>query len=404
MIAAVFADTLEAKSVLTGIFFFKGDKMSFFDYIRAFIVGGVLLVIAFGIPVVLSVFNILCLFIAKIPAKIRRTVWILTIVFGIMLSFVYASVIMEIENKEWNLPIYMGYHQPVWTEGQGFYVAICLLSLVGFVILELRPASKTPPLATVLCMAPQYLMIVTLVVWCIQIKDINSPLPLMVLPFNIVVMILTLIRQKIAEWNASVEHDEALYGKNAFFRTLNRWMAKASLWPVFAFVAVIPLLGIMLLILTLFGQQPDIIVKAWTETADYTFSQRIPPEVLPYDGHYLCTVAARGHKGLVRPLRYGERNGTVVTVNRQLEIANAFEQILEERTPRFHRLVRNFYDKHGLPIARVIRTKFSSDLVYILMKPLEWIFLVVLYLTDSNPENRIHVQYLPSYREFLKNK
>ncbi|MCR5722126.1 MAG: hypothetical protein K6G72_07270 [Lachnospiraceae bacterium] len=378
--------------------------MSFFDYIRAFIVGGVLLVIAFGIPVVLSVFNILCLFIAKIPAKIRRTVWILTIVFGIMLSFVYASVIMEIENKEWNLPIYMGYHQPVWTEGQGFYVAICLLSLVGFVILELRPASKTPPLVTVLCMAPQYLMIVTLVVWCIQIKDINSPLPLMVLPINIVVMILTLIRQKIAEWNASVEHDEALDGKNAFFRTLNRWMAKASLWPVFAFVAVIPLLGIMLLILTLFGQQPDIIVKAWTETADYAFSQRIPPEVLPYDGHYLCTVAARGHKGLVRPLRYGERNGTVVTVNRQLEIANAFEQVLEERTPRLHRLIRNFYDKHGLPIAKVIRTKFSSDLVYILMKPLEWIFLVVLYLTDSNPENRIHVQYLPGYRDFLKEK
>lgn len=378
--------------------------MSFIDHIRAFFLGGTLLILAFGIPVTLSIFNILCLFITRIPAKVRRIVWALTMVFGLMLSYLYAYFLMEISDKEWNLPAYAGYHQPIWTEGQGFYVAICLLSLIGFVILEFRPASKTPPLVTVLCIAPQYLMIATLVIWCIQIKEINSPLPLMILPFNIVVMILTLIRLKIAEWNASVEHDEALYGKNAFFRTLNKWMAKASMWPIFAFVAVIPLLGIMLLILTLFGQQPDIIVKAWTETADYAFSQRIPPEVPPYDGHYLCTVAARGHKKLVRPLRYGERSGTVVTVNRQLEIANAFEQVLEERTPRFHRLVRNFYDKHGLPIARLIRTKFSSDLVYILMKPLEWIFLIVLYLTDPNPENRIHVQYLPGYRDFLKSK
>ncbi|WP_341274143.1 DUF6688 family protein [Clostridium saccharoperbutylacetonicum] len=29
------------------------------------------------------------------------------------------------------------------------------------------------------------------------------------------------------------------------------------------------------------------------------------------------------------------------------------------------------------------------------MKPLEWIFLIVLYFCDVNPENRIAVQYLP---------
>ncbi|MBR5760553.1 MAG: hypothetical protein IKX87_00860, partial [Lachnospiraceae bacterium] len=286
----------------------------------------------------------------------------------------------------------------------GFYLIICALALIGFIILDFTPASKLPPLATVLCMAPLYPMMITVVVWCIQIKDIANSYPLMILPFNIIVMILDIIRRKIKEWNASIEHDEALYGKNEFLRTLNRWLAKSSMWPLFAFVAMIPLLGILLLILTLFGQQPDIIVKAWTETADYALSQRIAPPNLPFEGHYLCTVAARGHKGLVRPLRYGERNGTVVVVNRQLEIANAFEQVLEERTPRFHRAVRNFYDKHGLPIARVIRNKFSSDVVYILMKPLEWIFLAVLYLTDVNPENRIHVQYLPGYRNFLKAK
>ncbi|MGN1181023.1 MAG: DUF6688 family protein [Suilimivivens sp.] len=29
------------------------------------------------------------------------------------------------------------------------------------------------------------------------------------------------------------------------------------------------------------------------------------------------------------------------------------------------------------------------------MKPLEWIFLIVLYLFDEKPENRICRQYLP---------
>ncbi|MBR6308989.1 MAG: hypothetical protein IKR39_10335 [Lachnospiraceae bacterium] len=371
---------------------------------RQIIAGIIFIIVAFGIPGSLTVMNTFYLFTLKGFETLRRICWALTIICGLVLSAMYSVLVADFQYEPWDKAILYGFHEPIWSEGRSFYLIVCLLSLLGFIILDSVEAAKTPPLVTVLCMAPQYLMMGACVVWCIQIKDVPEGLPLMVLPLNIIIMILSVIRCKINEWNSSVEHDEALYGKNKFLYTLNKWLAKAALWPVWTFVALIPILGVILLILTLFGQQPDIIVKAWTETADFTFSQRIAPPNLPYEGHYLCTVAARGHKGLVRPLRYGERNGTVVVVNRQLEIANAFEQVLEERTPRFHRAVRNFYDKHGLPIARVIRTKFSSDVVYILMKPLEWIFLVVLYLTDANPENRIHVQYLPGYRNFLKAK
>ncbi|MBO4618407.1 MAG: hypothetical protein J5717_13790 [Lachnospiraceae bacterium] len=375
-----------------------------FGKIHPTVAGFFIIVIAFGVPAVLTAVNVYHLFTLKVRNLFRRIAWALTLICGLVLSQLYAVVITDIQNEPWDKALYSGFHQPIWSEGKVFYLTICILALIGFIVLDRFQASTIPPLVTVLCMAPMYAMMATCVVWCIQIKDVPDGLPLMILPLNIIIMILSVIRSAINEWNASVEHDEALYGKNKFLYTLNKWLSKAALWPVVAFVAVIPLLGVILLILTLFGQQPDIIVKAWTETADYTFSQRIAPPNLPYEGHYLCTVAARGHKGLVKPLRYGERNGTVVVVNRQLEIANAFEQVIEERTPRFHRAVRNFYDKHGLPIARVIRTKFSSDVVYILMKPLEWIFLIVLYLTDANPENRIHVQYLPGYRNFLKAK
>lgn len=355
-------------------------------------------------PFILSFYNLVVLLRVPKYKRIQNVARALTIVLGFADTCIYGSVINEIHFADWNEQLNLGFHLPIWSEGIWFYVIIAVLSLAGFTVLCARPADKLPPLVTVLCMAPFYPLMVSLVVWCIQVSKIPDHLPLWIFPANVFILIFTVIKEKIFEWNSSVEHDMALYGKNKFLQILNKWLSRASLWPLGALILLLPLLGIVFLILTLFGQQPDIVVKAWTETADYIFSQQIPPPNLCMDGHYLCTVAARGHKGLVKPLRLGERNGTVVVVNRQLEIANAFELVLEERTPRLHRVIRNFYDRHGLPIARAIRTKFSSDVVYILMKPLEWIFLVVLYLTDANPENRISVQYLPGYRNFLKAK
>ena len=37
------------------------------------------------------------------------------------------------------------------------------------------------------------------------------------------------------------------------------------------------------MILILLGQKPNSIIKAWTETADWTFSQKVPPQNIYYD-------------------------------------------------------------------------------------------------------------------------
>ena len=42
-------------------------------------------------------------------------------------------------------------------------------------------------------------------------------------------------------------------------------------------------------------------------------------------GHYLCSVAAKGHTQIVKPERFGVRNGGRIICNRQLLISNAFE-------------------------------------------------------------------------------
>lgn len=113
----------------------------------------------------------------------------------------------------------------------------------------------------------------------------------------------------------------------------------------------------------------------------------------PKAGHYLCTIAAVGHAKLVKPLRYGVRHGTLILVNRQLLVANAFENLIEERVPRFHSFVRGIYDRFGIPLYRLIENVWLSDAVYILMKPLEYFFLICLYLLDEQPEKRIKLQY-----------
>ena len=159
---------------------------------------------------------------------------------------------------------------------------------------------------------------------------------------------------------------------------------------------LLPIFIIITIILTLFGQHTDSLVKVFTDTATWHLSQKIHAPILPHvdhGGHYLCTVAANGSPNIVKPIRYGKRGGKRIIVNRQLLVANAFESLLEDYLPKFHKVIRRNYDKYGLDLSRKINTPRLSNLTYILMKPLEWLFLVCLYLFDVNPEKRISIQY-----------
>lgn len=87
----------------------------------------------------------------------------------------------------------------------------------------------------------------------------------------------------------------------------------------------------------------------------------------------------------------------LIQCNRQLLVSNAFEELLQQRLPWLHRPVRTLYNKIGDGIHRYygfFDRQGVSNSVYLLMKPLEWLFFFVLYLADRNPENRIAQQYL----------
>ena len=349
-----------------------------------------IMLVIFILPIILTGANIAYLII--LPRNKKEEIRIknfaaATIIIGGIDTLLYLAF-MDVTEQDWYVQLVnQERHTPIATEHFLTIVVFLIIALAGYILLTFWNIRKIPPLVSVFLIAAVYMGVIISVFWTIQTSD---PI-LAIYPFDLCLMAAGLIRRKIIEYKNT--DGERL--RNKKLGRLDEKLSDSTKWPFYAFILLWPLMGIVICILLLFGQNPASIIKAWTETSDWTLSMQQAPPNLSLDGHYLCTVAAGGHKKTVKPLREGQRHGHRVIVNRQLCIANAFEQVLEEKTPHFHKAVRSFYDKYGLPVARLIKKPLAADIVYFIMKPLEWLFLIVLYLTDKDPEKRIAVQYLP---------
>jgi hypothetical protein len=166
----------------------------------------------------------------------------------------------------------------------------------------------------------------------------------------------------------------------------------------------LPFIVFLQSLLFLFGQTPDSLIAQFTESCGFLLSAHQDCSC-PGD-HYLCSVAAFGNKKLVKPQRFGLRGGKNILVNRQLLIANAFENWFEEYAPRLHKLMRGTYDAMNIPADKWAQNKKIANFFYVIMKPAEWFFLLWLYLFDKHPETRVAQQYLPKTQlnQFIKNK
>lgn len=357
------------------------------------------MILLLSIPIFLTIWEI-ALFIRELKKNPFDESWAidaLVFIFGAIYARLY-GVYKWITWEDWNVQLVNAErHSPIYTESLFTVTVIFIIAFAGYVLLQRKELTKMPPLVVVLSISAMYLGMIQLIVYTIQIvgaKIDNDPLDYSVIALPVCCGIITArtILRKIHDWKEQNTTNDKIR-ENKILCVADKILRKADLWPVLAFLLMFPLLGILIMILILFGQAPDSIIKAWTETSEWALSTKQSPPNLHVDEHYLCTVAAGGHRKIVKPIRKGIRHGHEVIVNRQLCIANAFEEVLQEKTPRAHRLIRGFYDKYGFPVAKLIRHKWSADIVYFLMKPLEWIFLIVLYSTDVHPENRIAVQY-----------
>ncbi len=325
---------------------------------------------------------------------------LMSLVLGSLYEALFLAIVKNIEGADWEEQLSnASRHTPIYTKAGLTVFVIFLISVIGYLVLQYVHIENMAPLVVVLSISAMYLGIIQLIVLTIQVFELGlgssdlADLFLLILPACCILMAARTILKKIHEWN-TMNKEMGKIEEEPILTISEKILENANLWPALAVLLMFPLLGIIIMVLVLFGQAPDSIIKAWTETSDWALSQKQAPPNLYYDEHYLCTVAAGGHRRIVKPIRKGVRHGHEVIVNRQLCIANAFEEVIKEKTPRFHRAVRSFYDRYGFPVAKLIRKKWQADVVYIIMKPLEWIFLVVLYLVDVHPENRIAVQYI----------
>ena len=306
--------------------------------------------------------------------------------FGCFLEAIFIFIVKDMTFYDWSESLINSQkHALIWSGAYPTFFTLAALTLLALIIYSYRDANSLSPLANVFCISGILGGVVLLLVFDNQLQVASFH------TFFLLIYSIHLLWVRIKEWQE--DRTEISY-ENRLLQWLHQLLNKSRNWPWLAVLVALPTLALVVLVLMLFGQQPDSMIKAWTNTADWAFSQKIPPQNLIIDEHYLCTVAAGGHENVVKPQRMGIRHGHPVVVNRQLCIANAFEQVLEEKTPRFHRFLRRNYDRYGYPFAKHIKKKWAMDLIYYLMKPLEWLFLMVLYLVDRKPENRIAMQYI----------
>lgn len=334
---------------------------------------------------------------------------LVTLLFGVLLEYILLAGLHNVRfDAQWSEELRNSeLHAPINPDYMLTFAVMCTMFAIGYLVWAFTSSQKRPPLLTVLCFSAMYVGVIESILFTIHIMGMNYTyencvknycftselLYTLLIPLNMLLILVRVLLHSVKTHETDPDRSSKVES-NAFLSACNRILNNAKYWPLLALLFMIPLLGILTMILALFGQAPDAAIKAFSETANYTFSTKIPPQNVFYDEHYLCTVAAGGHRRVVKPIRMGRRHGHDVVVNRQLMIANAFEQILEEKTPTFHKHVRGFYDRYGFPIARLIKSKYVADIIWFIMKPLEWFFLFVIYLVDEYPEDRIARQYL----------
>ena len=272
------------------------------------------------------------------------------------------------------------------------------VELIWPIILIRIKKLKLPPLVIVGAMSGIFICSIYMIIFVIQLSNNMIEVAIHGIPYLIIFPINYILCSIRAEMEVMKRYKEknlrAKEYNNRFLNKCSNILYNIDRWPIIAIILSMPLVVVLICILVLFGQRPDEAIKAFLETSDWTLSTKVSPPPIVYDAHYLCTVSLRGHKQLVKPTRMGIRRGEKIIVNRQLCVANAFEDLIQEKLPKFHHFVRYIYDKYGYPLSKHINTAIQADITYILMKPLEWIFLITLYLFDEKPENRIAVQYI----------
>ena len=184
--------------------------------------------------------------------------------------------------------------------------ALIVASMVCYFVAS-RNSRPLPPLSELLINIMMVVAIILNVTIAIHFSEIWSV-------FIIGILILLFIQQLVRRYRILSNSLSKMDNRNWMYSVvLASWFKRYPL----LLILCIPVLSVFIALLYLFGQKPDSIVKAFTETFHLGFSQwDYMCDNVSCGGHYLCSVAANGHKNWVKPLRYGKRHGNLIICNR----------------------------------------------------------------------------------------
>jgi len=287
----------------------------------------------------------------------------------------------------------------VFSPGNRIGIYILIIFYTGAFIVAIFREKLLPPFSELILSSFLILGLILNLVFCKHFTTIeDGDIWWLFGNVPIIMILLILLAEKQKQLKKYLEKND--FPATGFLGSISVFILRlqpALKYPVLA-ILLVPFIILLSLLLILFGQRPDSIIKAFTDTYKHGFSELdYMCDNVQCGGHFLCSVGANGHKAIVKPKRYGERNENKIICNRQLLISNAFEEILEEKFPTSHKIIRTIYNKIGNTIHRhyhIFNNKYVSDIIYLFMKPLEVFFLLTLYTVDHKPENRIAAQYL----------
>jgi hypothetical protein len=316
----------------------------------------------FGLPLVLTLLNIFFIFrlkYGKEKGRLRIVVDILIMTLGFFFSRVLFDEYFDYQTEP--LPYddeRIGY-TPLSFQHSQTIIFLVLVAILAFFILRFFK-NKLPPIPMCLCLSALLIGVLLSIIYFVQIIKLFSGNAngyhsyLLLFPFNFVLCNIRLVWRCVSDELSRIASFDGNC-ENKIINSCEKFLTKGRTW-LFVFFLMFPLMLVIVIILVLLGQAPDAAIRAFTQTSDWTFSANNwphpgyepPPE--GSGGHYLCTVASHGSLNVVKPLRFGIRNGKRIVVNRQLCVANAFEQYIMEKSPRFHNVIRSFYDRYGYPL------------------------------------------------------
>jgi hypothetical protein len=113
--------------------------------------------------------------------------------------------------------------------------------------------------------------------------------------------------------------------------------------------------------------------------------------VTPPSSCYVATAASKGHRKFVGSQTTIGANGEQFLLNRQLQYCKYVELTIRAISPKTHRWLRTHYNTIGQRLAKRIHNPWAADAAFLLLKPVEWIGVVLLAMM---PRHKVMVQKL----------